>query len=369
MGIIAGFSSEKNIAAAVGDLKAQFEACDSRMIIFFASSAYDPHELGKAMSETFPDAVVFGCTSAGEIVSGKMLKNSIVAMSLDSEVIDGVRTEVVTGISNEAADLTQTFAAFEQYYGEAPDEMDIDKYVGIILIDPLQGAEERIMDQIGDLSNVLFVGGSVSDFNFEKTHVIANGDAHPDSAVLALLKLRRGFDIIKTQSLCPMDKNLTVTKADMAKREVIEFDGKPAAVAYADALGTSAEEVERLFMRHPLGLMADGDPYVRSPHQVLPGNRVKFACSILEGMELTLLKATDIVGDTQEAVSEKHKSLGEISGIINFHCSLRTRELEAKGQTEAYGRIFSDIPTVGFSTYGEQYVGHMNQTSTMILFL
>ena len=35
---------------------------------------------------------------------------------------------------------------------------------------------------------------------------------------------------------------------------------------------------------------------------------------------------------------------------------------------EDYGRIFAQYPTIGFSTCGESYIGHMNQTSTMVLF-
>ncbi len=59
---------------------------------------------------------------------------------------------------------------------------------------------------------------------------------------------------------------------------------------------------------------------------------------------------------------------GRISAIINFHCILRTLELEQKNLTEEYGRIFSGIPTIGFSTYGEEFIGHINQTSTMLVF-
>jgi len=72
--------------------------------------------------------------------------------------------------------------------------------------------------------------------------------------------------------------------------------------------------------------------------------------------------------DTRKAIEKKQKEPGKISGIINFHCILRTLKLEAKNQTEAYVQIFSDIPTVGFRTYGEQYLGHINQTSTMLVF-
>jgi hypothetical protein len=33
-----------------------------------------------------------------------------------------------------------------------------------------------------------------------------------------------------------------------------------------------------------------------------------------------------------------------------------------------YVNLFKDIPTLGLSTYGEQFIGHMNETSTMVVF-
>ena len=112
--------------------------------------------------------------------------------------------------------------------------------------------------------------------------------------------------------------------------------------------------------------MAADEPYVRSPQQA-KGDHIVFYCSVLEGMDLSLLESTDIVAGTREALAAKVAKMGEVSAIINFHCILRTLELEKKNQTEAYGRIFSDIPTIGFSTYGEEYIGHINQTSTILL--
>ena len=41
--------------------------------------------------------------------------------------------------------------------------------------------------------------------------------------------------------------------------------------------------------------------------------------------------------------------------------------LESKNQTEDYGNVFSKIPTIGFSSYGEEFIGHINQTATMLV--
>jgi len=81
-----------------------------------------------------------------------------------------------------------------------------------------------------------------------------------------------------------------------------------------------------------------------------------------------VLKNTDIVEDTRVAMAAKKSALGHIAGLIDFNCILRTLELRNEKRCDEYGAIFSDIPAVGFSTYGEEYLGHMNQTSTILLF-
>ncbi|HEX9024528.1 MAG TPA: FIST C-terminal domain-containing protein, partial [Geobacteraceae bacterium] len=148
---------------------------------------------------------------------------------------------------------------------------------------------------------------------------------------------------------------------------IMEFNHKPAAVAYAEALGTSVADAPNHFMHNPLGLVYEGEPFVRSPQQI-KGDSMKFYCGVKEGIELNLLESTDILADTKEALEMARSELGGISGVINFNCILRTLELQQKGLTKEYGELFRDIPAIGFSTYGEQYIGHMNQTATMLVF-
>jgi hypothetical protein len=361
------YSIKDSVADAVSDIKGQFNEPDIRMVVYFASSRFDHDEISKEMQAAFNGATVFGCTTAGEIVSGKMLFDSVVAMAFGPGIVEDVKVGVLENIK-EHIDVKPMLKSFEDYFKTPLDDMDLSKYVGILLVDGLSGAEERIMDKIGYRVNLTIIGGSAGDdLKFKETHVYANGRSYTNSAILALIRLKRGFDIIKTESFDILDDKFIVTKADEARREVAEFNGMPAAVAYSEAIYTDVFDAPNHFMHHPVGVIIDGKPYVRSP-QKLNGNSMVFYCNIPEGMEVALLESTDIVKDTDNAIKEKLKETGPISGMINFHCILRTLELDRNGSLERYGELFSEVPAIGFSTYGEEYLVHINQTSTILVF-
>ena len=369
MAVTVAYSVQEQLEDALWEIQEHIQQTQSpAMLVYFASAKFSPEEISRGMQELFPDIPVFGCTSAGEIVSAKMLKGSVVAMLLDKEVVDDVKIELIDAQDVERA-IPAAFKSFEDYYRVPMADMDYLQYVGMILIDGLSCAEERIMEKIGDLTNVTFIGGSAGDdLNFEKSYIYANGRVYANAALLALIKPSTGFDVIKTQSFCPLTQTLHATKVEESTRDVLEFDGKSAATAYADALGVPVKQLGEVFPMHPLGLMVGDEPYVRSPQKVLPNQGIRFYCHIKENMELQLLEATHIIEDTARALKEKRIESGTIAGLINFHCILRTLELEEKGLTAEYGQLFAEIPTIGFSTYGEEYIGHVNQTSTMLVF-
>ncbi|WP_424358240.1 FIST signal transduction protein [Methanocella sp. MCL-LM] len=361
------YSTRDSVEEAVNDIAGQLQGFETKALIFFASPHFD-ESVSRQMQDAFEDATVFGCTTAGEITSGQMLRRSVVALALGKEVVSDLQVAVVENL-RDRVDVRPAFRQFEEHFKAPLSHMDLRKYAGIVLIDGLSGAEERVMDQIGDLTDITFVGGSAGDdLRFEATRVYAGGKAYTDAALLALMHLDAGFDIIKTQSFKVLDKRLVVTKANEAAREVAEIDGKPAALAYAEAVGRPVAEVPDYFMHNPVGIMLHDEPYVRSP-QRLENNSIIFYCNIPEGMEVSLLESTHIIKDTQEVLQARCDEAGPITGIINFHCVLRTMELEKTGQAEAYGKLFAGVPTAGFSTYGEEYIGHLNQTSTMLVLL
>ncbi|MCE5265688.1 MAG: FIST C-terminal domain-containing protein [Deltaproteobacteria bacterium] len=368
MNVKTAYSTKETAPEAVEELRAAFAGFDAKALIYFASPRFEPAVLSGRMQEIFGEIPVFGCTSSGEIVSGHMLDQSIVAMALNDRMIDAIHVETLTNLkADPKGAVERAFRSFETRFGIPVAAMDHRKYVGLVLIDGLSGMEEKVMERIGDLTDIQFVGGSAGDdLKFRQTHVFSGGKALTDAAVVVLMKMATGFDFIKTQSFSVLDKCFTATKVNEASREVVEFDHRPALEVYAEALGTTPDKASDFFMSNPVGLMMGEEPYVRSPQRV-QGTSLIFYCNIAEGMELCLLRSEDIVEGTRRDLDRKLKEMGSISGIINFNCILRTLELKQNQMTEPYGRLFANIPTVGFSTYGEEYFGHINQTATMLV--
>jgi hypothetical protein len=296
-----------------------------------------------------------------------MLQGNIVAMGLGSHIMERISVQVVENLS-DGINLAPALQGFENDFGKPLSSLDLDTYAGLVLIDGVTGNEEKLMEKLGATSDLIFVGASAGDdLKFKETFVHANGYAYKDAAVLCVIKPDTDFQFIKTQSFKCLDEVLIATEVDEKNREIITFNNKPAALEYARVLGVEPDLVSDYFITNPVGLIIDGEPFVRSPQRIIE-TKMKFYCAVKEGMELHLLESHDIIKETKDAIDRAEKSLGSISGIINFNCILRTLELKAKDIETEYAGLFADYPTIGFSTYGEEFLGHVNQTATMLIF-
>jgi hypothetical protein len=361
-------SRQTSAAAVAAELSAQLEGLSPRAILFFATPALNPVELGAELKREFGGVPSLGCTTAGELDSTAVLDGSVVLMACDADVVEQAAVAAVADVHRPES-VAQALGQIAQQACSSSAEADPSHYLGLVLHDGLSGAEEAVMEALSSRTNIPFVGGSAGDGGkFERTHVFTNFVAQSGTSGLALLKLRRPYRILKTQSFRILDPVLTVTDADESRRTVRSFNGRPAAQEYARVLNTTVQSLPTYFRSHPVGLLIGNDePYVRSPQQ-LRGTDVVFYCHVKPGMDLRLLESRDIVEDTERDLKRELAAMGACRGIINFNCILRTQELMQQRACEAYSALFRDIPAIGFSTYGESYIGHINQTATMVLF-
>jgi hypothetical protein len=74
-----------------------------------------------------------------------------------------------------------------------------------------------------------------------------------------------------------------------------------------------------------------------------------------------------MIEQTKKIIDEL-TSKEKISGILSFNCAYRLLELNAKNQAQEYAKLFEKVPTVGLNGFGEAFLGHINQTLTMLVF-
>ncbi|MCX4530894.1 FIST C-terminal domain-containing protein [Streptomyces sp. NBC_00841] len=340
-------------------------------LLYFASSAYDPEVLAPAFSARFPGTTVIGCSTAGEFTDLRNGTGGIAAVALPDDVI--ARAAAVIGRIGEAPGEGTAAAVrtLEERIGVQLRHLDPAYHLGFLLVDGLHGAEEQVNDMLGNAAPLLdFVGGSAGDdFALHATWVAVGTEVSHDGMAMMVCRSAVPFQIVKTCSFTPTGTVLRVTGADAASRTVHRFDGRPAAQAYADAVGVAVEALDvDVFMERPVGQMIDGQPWIRTPQAVTPGGGLRFWAQILPGTEVEVMRPGNLLADTRATLRQARLDLGGASGAVLFNCGFRRLEMDAKNISATFPTALDGIPSAGFHTYGESWLGHVNQTLTGVVF-
>lgn len=368
------WSTAPTPAAAVQEVAGALADVDAATVLFFASPALDGAAVAAGLAEHFPGVPLIGCTTAGEFTEERTTTGGLAAIALPAGVVRRAALALADLSGGVAAGVRAAVHSIEGQLGTQLRHLDPRQYVGVVLMDGIHGDEEQVNEVLGNEAPLLsFVGGSAGDdLEFRQTRVYTGTTASPRGAALLVLELAVPFTIVKTCSFEPAGRTFAITRADAAERIVWELDGRPAAEAYAQAVGRSADDLDSTaFMSHPLGLMIDDRPWIRSPQQVVPGGGIKFYCQILEGMTVELMQATDLIGETRAALRTAAAEVGgQPSGAVMFNCILRRLEIDDRQAHQPFVDSVSALggPVAGFHTYGESWLGHINQTLTAIVF-
>ena len=359
------------VTSIIATLRDELAGRPAAVVLYFASADYAPADLAAPLAAAFAEASVVGCSTAGEFTDLASGTHGVTAVALPAGII-GRHAAALGDLTTDAAIGTQdALRAVEAQLGTSLRSLDHETWLGFVLIDGMHGAEEVVNEQIGNAAPLLnVVGGSAGDdLAFNRTWVAVGDQVSWQGVACVIVEALVPFQVLKTCSFTPTDTVLRITKADVATRTVWEFDGRPALDVYAEALGMDPSTIDAsAFLEHPVGLMIDGEPFIRSPQQIVGDKGIRFYCQILEGMDVELMQAGDLVADTAAALARIREHLGTPSGAVLFNCILRRLELDATGQMEPFVAALSGIPSAGFHTYGETWLGHINQTLTGVVF-
>lgn len=360
------------VSTVVRDLQAGLAGRTAGAVVWFASSTYRPEDLAGPIARSFAGVPVIGCSTAGEFTQTGTGTGGLSAVVLP----EGIVVRAVSALGHLEADVAAgtdaAVAELESALGVRLRDLDPARHLMFALVDGMHGDEELVTERLGNAAPAMdVVGGSAGDdLAFASTWVAVGEQVSTRGVALLVVESGVPFQVVKTCSFVSTGRRLRITKADVPNRVVLEFDGRPAVEAYATALGLAPEQLQpSTLMAHPVGLMMDGRPWIRSPRTVLEGGGIAFYAQILEGMEVEVMSGTDMVAETRAAMAGAVDALGGRSGgAVMFNCILRRLQMDAEGTAGRFVESFGGVPLAGFHTYGETWLGHVNQTLTGVVF-
>ena len=237
--------------------------------------------------------------------------------------------------------------------------------------------EERLVTTMNvalERARIPIVGGTVFGAPAGMTpKVLVNGELFEDACCYALLKNKSGK--IRTYSeniFGPMDCPVThiATKVNLANKELITLDGRPAADVYCQDANVSRNQIVDNVLTHPLGRVIGDEIFITSPYEIGNNGSLISYKRINENDSIQVLELKDydeIGNDTRRRIQSENN---KISFIFSINCIYRHLLYTNEHYLENFIGYMQQVgPHVGVVGGGEQYKKqHVNQTMVAAVF-
>lgn len=355
--------------------KELFDKCytkDVKVFMYFVSTSYDFNIFTKELSNLISNScTLVGCTSSGEIATNDGITKagaSAIAYGDNSMKVEAITFKEISKVpffQRKESVLKLNNLGYKEYQNEYKD------LIGILLIDGLSGAEEKVLSVINSIfeGNLNLVGGSAGDdLQFKKTLVSINGEVISDGAVFLMIKSNIKMKIYKENIFDSQGIHINITKADEKNRNILEIDNIPAKTRYAQLLNIDKIHLENYILKNPIGRKIGNSIYISSIANI-NGETLHMYAQVFENTKAEILKAKNPVQVQQETFKKIHNDFTEIYGIFCINCILRSLQFESDGNIKELSSGFKSLGEYGgFVSYGEQFKKqHVNQTLTMLV--
>jgi len=338
-------------------------------IVFFSKACCQADDIVQLMKDNAPGLRYAACSTAGELTPNGLDEGQMIvllfptgAFKLEAKALPTMRDGGMDRVVEQVRQFKTEF--LNRYKGGTT--------FGLCLLDGASFMEEAITAAIHwGLEEVPLLGGSAGDsLDFERTTLILDGEIVADSAIFILVHTHLPTEIFKTDNFIPSNEKLVVTRSDPDRRIVHEFNAAPAAIAYAEIIGTDPGSLTpQSFASHPLVMRVGGEYYCRSIQKVNEDHSLSFFCAVDDGIVLTVAEQTGMARSTRKALADISTRLGGLDFVLGFDCVLRRIDARNRQVTQTISKIYCEHNVLGFNTYGEQYRSmHLNQTLTGVAF-
>jgi PAS domain S-box-containing protein len=307
------------------------------------------HTLLATIYDAIPYALIIGTSTAGEILNGKMLDESI---TISISVFESVSL------------ISSSFQGDDSYLlGEKIAKSIItDETKAIIMFaDGLKCNGEALLRGFSSIANkdIIIAGGLAGDNNvFQKTFIIHNNEILENAVVAVSLNspnllVHNSYNLSWRAIGIPMKITKSIGNC------IHEIDNKPIKEVYRDYLGDDiVQNLPDSAIEFPLIFNYKSVQIARSVI-ALDGENIVFAGEIPEGTEVRFGVASATVFENGRKDLYEANSKLPIEGIFVYSCTARKSFLAKELEYELLP-LQTIAPTSGFFTYGEFYSGENN---------
>lgn len=325
------------------------------VIVFGAGERIADRAILGSLRDRYPEAYLFGCSTAGEIHARTVCDDSITATAVQFEKT-AIRTARV---------VLDDFPNSREAGRELARQLNCPGLAHILVIsDGVRVNGSELTKGLGDVapSNVSITGGLSGDgARFQHTLVCDGDDCRSGTIVgVGLVGDRLRVNFSSGGGWSPFGPQRAITRS--TANVLYELDGEPALSVYKRYLGDYAAQLPSSGLLFPLSVWAnEGDePVVRTILGVDESKgSMTFAGDVPEGQFARLMHtsidaliegASDAARQCAELIEKETETLALIFGCVGRKLILRTRVEE---EVEAVADELGETAITGFYSYGE----------------
>lgn len=295
------------------------------------------------LEKKFPNAIIIGTTTAGEIAHAKMLENSTV-LSLSLFQKTKIKASYIKHIDYNAGIQLASKICSKQTKS------------AIILSEGLKGKEYENFLQGFNANNadIIVAGGLAGDnFKLNKTFVFLNGKVYTKGSV-AVSFSSKSLYVNNSYNLnwTPIGKEFTITKANGTRVE--EINNQKSVDFFATYLGEDIFRNNAKSLPDFQLLCKDETTLISRTPMAIDGDALIFAAPLKEGQKVQFgfSNAASVISASKNIGKNLKQNPAE--AIFIYSCIAR-KSLLGKVLENEFLHFESVASTAGFFTYGEYY--------------
>lgn len=322
-------------------------------------------EVAAQLKAAFPDTPSIG-TIGTKLVNGEVSDTNVAVLGLfeDAKVRCGVIEQISRCPVAYAGEIEQKIMQV------SPGREDT------VCIEYCTGSEEKLVTTFTsclEKKGIQLAGGTVFGVPDGKKPVVAyNGKLYEDACVYAIIKNTTGKVKVYKENIYEKQSAQShfATRVDVARKALMELDGRPAAEVYSKELGVPRDRIVDNVLINPMGRAVGDQVFISSMMSMEPDGTLINYKRINKNDCIYFLSLGDYK-ETESRTREQIKSdMRGISLVLSVDCIYRYLLYDKEGYFHTYAKDMASLGKhMGVVGGGEQYNNqHVNQTMVCAVF-